>query len=309
METVGRCPPGLTGPGGSEHIAQFPDLTSPMLRILQTSLLAVMLALSFAHPLTAGPQIPNYWDEKERLPRPDLSAVERVRFLTTIDFPPFSFLDADNRLSGFHVDLVRAICRELDIASRCQIQALPWDELDEAMAAGQGEALIAGTAITAATRELYAFSRPYLRFPARFVVPRDKPLEEPIQGSLAGKRIGVVTGSAHEAMLRSYFPEARPATYLRQEWLYGDLRAGKLDGAFGDGMRISFWLAGSGAAGCCQFAGGPYLAPEFLGAGLAIAARRDNAVLVQAFDYALREIAVKGTFAELYLKYFPVSFY
>jgi polar amino acid transport system substrate-binding protein len=74
-------------------------------------------------------------------------------------------------------------------------------------------------------------------------------------------------------------------------------------------MRLSFWLAGSGAAGCCRFAGGPYLAPEFLGAGLAIAVRHENELLVQAFDHALREIAAKGTFAELYLKYFPVSFY
>ena len=74
-------------------------------------------------------------------------------------------------------------------------------------------------------------------------------------------------------------------------------------------MRLSFWLAGSGSAGCCRFVGGPYLAPEFLGYGLAIAVLRDNAALAQAFDHALREIGVKGVFAELYLKYFPVGFY
>jgi polar amino acid transport system substrate-binding protein len=32
-------------------------------------------------------------------------------------------------------------------------------------------------------------------------------------------------------------------------------------------------------------------------------------MLARAFDHALREIDVKGVFAELYLKYFPVSFY
>ena len=115
--------------------------------------------------------------------------------------------------------------------------------------------------------------------------------------------------AAHEAMLRRYFPAARPVTYSRLDWLYGDLREGKLDGVFGDGMRLSFWLAGSGAGGCCRFVGGPYLAPEFLGHGLAIAVGRDDAVLAQAFDHALREIGVKGVFAELYLKYFPVGFY
>lgn len=279
-------------------------------QFFRSVLLVCLLALAAAVPaLAAGPAIPNYWDEKERLPRPDLSSVARVRFLTTLDFPPFSYLDGQNRLTGFHVELARAICRELDILPRCQIQALPWEELDAAMENGEGEALIAGTPINAETRERYLFTRPHLRFPARFVVPDGKPLSEPLHRGVANKRIGVLASSAHETMLRSYFPVARPVTFARPEWMMEALRKGNLDGVFGDGMRLSFWLAGAGAGGCCRFAGGPYLAPEFLGAGLAIAVRHENELLVQAFDHALREIAAEGTFAELYLKYFPVSFY
>ena len=63
------------------------------------------------------------------------------------------------------------------------------------------------------------------------------------------------------------------------------------------------------SAGCCRFAGGPYLAPEYLGTGLAIATAKDDPLLARAFDYALHEISAKGTFAELYLRYFPVSFF
>lgn len=281
-----------------------------MVKPLAALLLYLILALSLpAIAAAAPPSIPNYWDEKERLPRPDLSAIERVRFLTTIDFPPFSFLDDNSRLAGFHVELARAICHELDIAPRCQIQGLPWEELDDAIVAGQGEALIAGTAISNETRGRYVFSRPYLRFPARFVTRRATPLTEPMHKAVAGKRIGVLEGSAHEAMLRSYFPTAQPVSFPQQDELHDNLREGKIDGIFDDGMRLSFWIAGSGSQDCCRFAGGPYLAPEFLGAGLAIAVPHDRAVLAQAFDYALREISVKGIFAELYLKYFPVSFY
>jgi polar amino acid transport system substrate-binding protein len=278
-------------------------------------LLAAFIVLLAAFWPAAGPvhaqgaAIPAYWDEKERLPKPDLSGVGRVRFLTTIDFPPFNFLDHEGRLTGFNVELARAICRELGITARCQIQGLPWDELDEAMAAGQGEALIAAVAVTAQSRERYAFSRPYLGFPARFVVPRGSAMAEPMHLAVAGKRIGVIAGSAHETMLRRYFPKARAVTYARPHWLHEDLRDGKIDGAFGDGMQLSFWLAGPDADNCCRFAGGPYLAPEFLGHGLAIATGRDNEMLARAFDHALREIGVKGVFAELYLKYFPVSFY
>jgi polar amino acid transport system substrate-binding protein len=257
----------------------------------------------------AEPVIPDFWDAGERLAKPDLSELPRLRFLTTTDFPPFNFLDQSGRLAGFNVDLAREICDVLEITAKCQIQALPWNELDGALAQGEGEALIAGLAVSQETREQYVFSRPYLRFPARFVVPKNATVSEPLNDWIKGKRIGVIAGSSHESMLRDYFPGARVVTYSRSEWLYDDLKAGKLAGIFGDGMRLSFWLAGTDSASCCRFAGGPYLSPEHLGTGLAVAASPQNSVLVDAFDYALREINANGTFAELYLRYFPISFF
>ncbi|RLP28353.1 transporter substrate-binding domain-containing protein [Mesorhizobium sp. YM1C-6-2] len=255
------------------------------------------------------PPAPMFWDMKERLPKPDLSARTRLRFLTTTDFPPFNYLDRDGRLSGFHIDLLRAICVELGIPDKCQIQAMPWEQLDDALERGRGEAIIAGIAITEETRAKYAFSRPYLQFPARFMMPKTRAVTEPIHEKIHGERIGVIAGSGHERMLREYFPDAKVVTYSRQEWLYADLRAGKIAGAFGDGMRFAFWLAGSEASGCCRFVGGPYMAPEYLGVGLALATKIDDPQLAAAFDYALQQIAVKGRFAELYLRYFPVSFF
>ena len=134
-------------------------------------------------------------------------------------------------------------------------------------------------------------------------------MAEPMHAAVEGKRIGVLAGSAHETMLRSYFPAAKVVTYARQNWLYTALREGNIDGAFGDGMRLSFWLGGTDSAGCCRFVGGPYMAPEHLGSGLAIATTHENSHLIEAFDFALRQINDNGTFAELYLKYFPISFY
>lgn len=269
------------------------------------------LALLLAAPAVraAEPQIPVFWDARERLPKPDLSQVTRLRFLTTTDFPPFNFLDSDGRLTGFHVDLARAICNELGIVDRCQIQALPWDELDAALKNGDGEAIAAGIAISAQSRDIYTFTRSFMRFPGRFVTRTRATMAEPIVDQTVGKRVGVLAGTAHERMLRDYFPAAQPVTYTRQDWLFSDLKQGKVDAVFGDGMRLGFWLAGADAGNCCAYAGGPYLAPEYLGYGLAIATRPQDTTISAALDYALREVAVKGVFAELYLRYFPVSFY
>ena len=276
---------------------------------LRAMLSAAFCTLVFAYgpARAAEPLVPMFWDAKERLPKPDLSGLARLRFLTTTDFPPFNFLDSEGRLSGFHVDLARAICDELDIAEKCQIQAAPWAELDGLLQGGQGEAILAGIAVTAETRQKYAFSRPYLRFPARFVMPKATAVAEPVFEKLQGKRVGVISGSAHERLLRAYFPGVRVVTYSRQDWMLQDLKAARTAAAFGDGMRLGFWLQGTEAGGCCRFAGGPYLAPEYLGSGLAIAT--GEPALAAAFDAALHQIAVKGMFAELYLRYFPVSFF
>jgi polar amino acid transport system substrate-binding protein len=278
---------------------------------LRSTIMALAAAafLPGAAPAAEQPPAPMFWDAKERLPKPDLSALPRLRFLTTTDFPPFNYLDRDGRLSGFHIDLVRAICTELGIAEKCQIQAMPWEQLEDALERGRGEAIVAGIAITKETRARYAFSRPYLQFPARFMMPKTRTVTEPIHEKIQGERIGVIAGSGHERMLREYFTGVNVVTYTRQEWLYADLKAGKIAGAFGDGMRFAFWLAGSEASGCCRFAGGPYMAPEYLGIGLALATKVDDPALAAAFDYALQQIAVKGRFSELYLRYFPVSFF
>jgi polar amino acid transport system substrate-binding protein len=271
--------------------------------------LAAISVLASPAAQAAEPVIPQFWDVKERLSEPDLSRFARIRFLTTVDFPPFNFLDTNGLMTGFHVDLARAMCKALDILDRCQIQALPWEELEGALERGEGDALIAGLALTPERRVKYAFTRSYLRFPARFVVASGSTLAEPLHTNIAGRRVGVLAGSEHEKMLRDYFPEARPVTYSREDWLYDGMRTGETDAAFGDGMRLSFWLAGSDSANCCRFAGGPYIAPEYFGAGLAIAVRQEDAILAEAFDYALREINMTGEFEELYLRYFPVSFF
>lgn len=253
--------------------------------------------------------IPQLWDTRERLPQPDLSALPRLRFLTGTDFPPFNTIDGEGRLVGFHVDLARALCDALSLGDKCQIQALPWDELQPALARGDGEAIIAGLSANAQTRERLAFSRPYLWFPARFVALRSALPEEPVVRTLQGARVGVLAGSAHERLLRDEFAGIEPVPQPDEATLLADLRAGRTAAVFGDGMRWSFFLAGAEGAECCAFAGGPFLAPEHLGLGLSIAVRREDTELRSALDAGLQAISTRGRFTELYLRHFPVSFF
>lgn len=278
------------------------------LRNPKSLVLALMLAIAAGQP-AARADIPSFWDAKQRLAKPDMTPFQRLRFLTTTDFFPFNFLDTDRRLNGLHIDLARAICSELGMLDRCQIQALPFEELESALQRGDGEAVIAGLAITAESREKFLFSRSYMMFPARFVTRRDVQLSEPIYKAIAGKRVGVVSGTAHETMLRDLFTQATLVSFPGERELENALTQGSVDAIFGDGMRLSFWLPSEAAKNCCVFVGGAYIAPEYLGRGLAIAVRSDQPTLAQALNYALQEIDADGTLSDLYLRYFPVNFY
>lgn len=252
---------------------------------------------------------PNFWDQRQRLTKPILEPRERIRFLTSTDYPPFNFLDTRGRLGGFNVDLARAICEELDLVDRCQIEARPFAELVPMLEKGEAEAVIAGVAITPESRRRLSFTESYLRYPARFVTRKAAALPEPAGQGLAGRKIGVVEGSAHAAMLEAFFPEVARIVFPDRSLALAGLKSGAVDAVFGDGIDLSFWLESEAADGCCVFAGGPYLSDRFLGEGLAIALARGDADLTRAFDYAIGQVVAKGTFSELLLRYFPVSAY
>jgi polar amino acid transport system substrate-binding protein len=257
----------------------------------------------------AQPEAPSFINQKERLPLPSLQALNRLRFLTTVDFPPFNMLGDQGQLSGYNVDLAKALCRQLGVDDVCQIEAVPWNELEERLLSGQAEAIIAGWKPTEENRDQFAFSRSYMRLPARFATTNAGTFNDDAVTATKGKGVGVVAGSAHEQLLKSYFPQAVAKPYPDASIMLADLKSGKVSAVFHDGMSLSVWLNSPEGHACCSFTAGAYLAPQYLGSGLSIAVAQKNAPLVSAFNNALQALQLKGTLTELYLRYFPNSFY
>jgi len=260
---------------------------------------------SFAEP---GPvATPSFSDPALRLERPDYSNLRAIRFLTDDDYPPLDFALADGTLRGFNVELARAICEELEIG--CTIQARRWDTLIDSLESGKGDAVIASIAATEAIRARVDFSQPYYQTPARFVARKGSALSSVSAAALNGKTIGVVAGSAHEAYLKAFFPGAARKAFASLSALLEGLRAASIDAAFGDGLTFAVWLNGESSAGCCVFVGGPYCESHFFGEGIGVAVRKEDAALRRAIDWALARLTARGVYAEIYLKYFPISFY
>ena len=259
------------------------------------------------------PNIPDLFDPDHRLPKPDLSAVRAIRFLTTDDFPPFHFTTVDGTLTGFDIDLARAICADLKIA--CTIQARRFDQLVGEIKAGKDDALIAAVANTPATRADIEFTAPYYTTPARFAAQLQSKLDgggaprAMTPDALAGRTIGVEAGTAHEAYLKTFFPKTVLRPYRNQPDLRAALINGEVEAVFADGIGLSLWLAGTEAKGCCTFRGGPFTESRYFGNGVSIAVGKGKDNLREALDYELDKLTRDGTYADLYLKYFPIGFY
>jgi polar amino acid transport system substrate-binding protein len=255
--------------------------------------------------LPSGTGVPGFWDPRRRPERPDLSRLQSIRFLTELDYPPFNYAGADGNPVGFNVDLARALCDE--IRATCTIQARRFELLLDALADNRGDAVIASVAITPATRRRVDFTDPYYRTPARFVARADSPIGDVLPESVEGKKIAVVAGTAHEAFLKEMFTAAEVRSYANQEGAREALRNKDVDLLFGDGITLAFWLNGSDSAGCCVFRGGPFLESRYFGEGIGIAVKRGNDLLRQALNWALFRQWEKGTFTDLWLRYFPIS--
>lgn len=251
--------------------------------------------------------VPDFWDPRRRVERPPAGAVQAIRFVTADDFPPFNFTDANGHLTGFNIDLARAICDELKI--RCTMQARQWDDLVNKVLDGSADAIIAGIAITPENREELDFSDVYLRSPGRFVVRKENADIDPTPDGLRGRVLAVVARTAHEAYLAALFPEIQRKFYPNAEAARAALKSGAVDALFGDGLQLSFWLESQAAADCCMFVGGPYLESRFFGQGYAIAVAKDEPDMKLAINAALQALYDKGVYAELYRRYFPVSFF
>lgn len=230
-----------------------------------------------------------------------------IRFLTENDFPPFNFADEDGQLAGLNIDLARAIC--LDAGTACDIKERPWDELLLALKRGEADAVIAGHTISATALASVDFSMPYMHTPARFAGRRGAGKLEMTPDGLAGQRVAVVRGTAHEAYLKAFFRETRAEVHPSSDSAREALVAGKIDYIFDDGISLSFWLNGTASRDCCEFRGGPFLEARYFGGGVAVALPKGDTQLKLLIDGALARLRASGRLDELVGRHFPHRIY
>ena len=241
------------------------------------------------------------------VPSPIMHNLDRLRFVTDSDYPPFHYFDEEGVLTGFNVDLARAICEALGVD--CDVRPVDWEDLFSSLDKDEADAAIASIRIDAEAITKADFTERYYATPARFIAHKHSALKDVRPETVEGKKIGVARGTGHEAFLKAFFPAAEAVPFDSADDAQMALKAGQVDLVFGDGVGLTFWLNGVTSDGCCEFRGGPYLDAKYFGEGVGIAVKKGNRQLVEILNYALEQVHASGRYEGLFLRYFPMSFF
>ena len=231
-----------------------------------------------------------------------------IRFITESDYPPFNYLDEDGTLTGFNVDMARAICVELDVT--CDIRPRVWNEHVAALKRGETDAVIASMAISPKALADVDFTDRYYFTPGRFAVRKGTFANlEVTPIGLESRRVGVVRGTAHEAYIKAFFRDCIVDVFESAEVARDALKDGKVEALFDDAISLSLWMNGTNAKGCCEFRGGPFNEPVYFGDGVGIAIRKGDRELKRLLDAAIKRVRESGRQEEIFVKYFPLTAY
>ncbi|ACK50036.1 extracellular solute-binding protein family 3 [Methylocella silvestris BL2] len=265
-----------------------PSPAAPGLAALVRCLAAIALAVVLAPPLRAQapPQLP---------PKELVIASEGAR-------PPYNYLDSNNELAGFEIDLGRLLCARMKL--QCRFVTQDWDGLTPGLLNRQYDAIMAAMEITDEAKEKIAFSKPYIRMPSAFIASMQSDIKDTTPAGLKGRSIGVESGGAHQNYLDDLYKQSEIRPYATLEEAILDLAEGRLDLVIGDKDAISDFLKSRKEGQCCKIvADAPHEAAYF-GNGVGVGLRKEDVALKAMFDKAIDETMADGSFAKLQSKYF-----
>ncbi|MDU7482414.1 MAG: arginine ABC transporter substrate-binding protein [Hafnia alvei] len=224
------------------------------------------------------------------------SAAETIRFAAEASYPPFEFMDANNQMQGFDIDLANAICKQMK--ATCTFTNQSFDSLIPSLKFKRIDAVISGMDITPERQKQVAFTAPYYDNSALFIAEKGKVADI---AALKGKRVGMQNGSTHQKYLQEKHPEITPVPYDSYQNAILDLKNGRLDAVFGDTAVVNEWLKQNATLSAVD---DKVTDPNYFGTGLGIAVRQNNAELLNQFNTALNQLKQDGTYKTIYSKWF-----
>lgn len=240
--------------------------------------------------------------DKETGPTLDLVKAGTLTVCSDVPYAPFEDFDEDSEsgFTGFDVDLVDAIAKDLDL--KLAIRDSDFTPLQGGLLFNSGQCDLGASAmtITDERKEKLLFSDGYYTSKQSLLVPADSDITS--IADLAGKKVGVQRGTTGEAYTKDNAPDADRIQYADDGKLYLALKAGQIDAILQD-LPVNIEHERDAKEPGRFKVVETYDTEEIYGFG----AKLDNTELIDAVNDALKKLRDSGEYQTIYDTYFGVS--
>ena len=228
---------------------------------------------------------------------------ETLKIATEGAYPPFNYVDSNNQLHGFDVDIANALCKQMKV--ECQIVAQDWEGIIPALLAKKYDAVVASMIATDERKKKIAFSNHYYRTPLSVAVPKDSDITD-AQTNFKGRTVGAQASSTQAIYAEDHYGPAGADVkfYPTLDEANSDLAAGRVDGVIADKFPLLAWAESTGKD-CCEIIGDV----NGTTADASIAVRKEDNALRERLNKALDAIVADGTYKQISSRYFAFDIY
>ncbi len=213
------------------------------------------------------------------------------RYALSGTYPPFSYFDENDRLTGFDVEIGRALATAMGLEAKPI--ATPWQSLPLGLNAGRYDAIIGSMTITKERLEQFNFSDPYYRSGPMLFVRKNSPIGR-IEELPRDATVAVLMESVYEELAASHSDNLK--FYDSDVLALRDLNTGRADAVITD--RV-VGLSNIRRQNLEIKPVGNLLMVEEIG----IAVRKGDNELLERLNRALAAIKTAGTYHNLSQKF------
>jgi glutamine transport system substrate-binding protein len=207
-------------------------------------------------------------------------------------FAPFEFTDTQNQVTGFDVDLMKAIAA--DMGYTAQFENSSFDGLLPSLQVGKYDAVIAAMTITPERAQSVDFSDRYLMATQLIAVKKGSSIKS--VEDLKGKRVGVQNSTTGQTVLEEM--KIAPKKYDAIPDAMNDLINGGVDAVVADSPVVLYFIKQNPNSNI------EYIKGDFPKEYYGIAVKKGNSELQSKMNASLKNLKSSGKYNEIYKKWF-----
>lgn len=214
-------------------------------------------------------------------------------------FAPMGFLDENNELTGFDIEMAQAVSEKLGIA--VEFQTVDWTMKEQELNQGNIDLIWNGYSITDERAEKVLFTNPYLDNKQVVVTMADSGINT--LADLSGKVVAAQADSSAVEAINSN-PEIADTFADRPEFATNDeaimdMEAGRSDAVVADSVLLNYVISHKEDPSQYKILDEDFGSEEF-----AVGVRKEDTALCDAINKAFEELKADGTAGELSEKWF-----